>query len=214
VTLPDSLTKLGKRAFIDCVGLNGNLVMPNGLSEISESAFAYPNIKSIKFGKVKTIGKWAFYGCNRLTTLTIPGTVKNIGEQAFDSCEGLSQIVINRGVETIGKWAFEKCPSLIRLEIPGTVKMIPQAMCYGDSRLQKGVIGDGVQSVGPYAFEGCRMLTNVQFPSTVKPCVRNNHIFYNCNAQIKVTVGGKNACPQCLSRLGLFGCTNKNCNGK
>jgi len=66
VTLPDSLTKLGKRAFIDCVGLNGNLVMPNGLSEISESAFAYTNIKSIKFGKVKTIGKWAFESNDKL----------------------------------------------------------------------------------------------------------------------------------------------------
>ena len=40
---------------------------------------------------VTSIGKYAFYGCTALTSVTIPGSVTSVGEYAF-SRTGLTQI--------------------------------------------------------------------------------------------------------------------------
>ena len=49
---------------------------------------------------VTSIGKEAFYWCNRLTELTILGSVTSIGESAFSNCTGLTELTIPGSVTT------------------------------------------------------------------------------------------------------------------
>ena len=58
------------------------------------------------------IGSHAFYGCNGLTSLTLPAGITSIGEFAFSYCSGLTSIYeYAEKVPRIGRYAFEGCAS-------------------------------------------------------------------------------------------------------
>ena len=72
-----------------------------GVVVIPES-FSYDGVTY----SVTSIGDYAFYECEGLTSVTIPNSVATIGEQAFCDCSGLTSVTIPNSVTTIGRWAF------------------------------------------------------------------------------------------------------------
>jgi len=60
---------------------------------------------------VTRIGDEAFYGCTRLTGMTIPNGVISIGSWAFWN-SGLTNVTITASVTEIGEGAFEDCDGL------------------------------------------------------------------------------------------------------
>ena len=91
----------------------GDYVVPEGITKISRNAF---------------------YGCTKLTSLSIPDSVVEIGERAFSGCYGLTTITIPDSVNSIGCNAFENCENLTTL-----------------------IVSDKVQ-IGQFAFTGCKKL--------------------------------------------------------
>ena len=59
----------------------GNVIIPES---VDYNGNTYP---------VTSIGSYAFYYCNGLTSVTIPNSVTSIGESAFSTCSGLATIV-------------------------------------------------------------------------------------------------------------------------
>ena len=55
---------------------------------------------------VTSIGRWAFYWCSGLTSVTIPNSVTSIGDNAFQYCSGLTSVTIPNSVTSIGDEAF------------------------------------------------------------------------------------------------------------
>lgn len=55
---------------------------------------------------MNSIGKYAFWGCNNLTAVTIPNSVKSIGDQAFYNCKKLASIEMPNSNVEIGDFAF------------------------------------------------------------------------------------------------------------
>ena len=55
------------------------------------------------------IGDTAFFGCSRLTSLTLPSGVTEIGVYAFYGCSGLTSMTLPSGVTKIGNSAFYGC---------------------------------------------------------------------------------------------------------
>ena len=56
------------------------------------------------------IGSYAFKGCNRLTSLTLPAGINEIGSSAFNGCSRLTSIYLNaEKVPEIGSNVFEGC---------------------------------------------------------------------------------------------------------
>ena len=59
---------------------------------------------------ITEIGAWAFRGCAKLTSVTIPNTITSIGRSAFYACTKLSAITIPNSVTSIGESALYGTP--------------------------------------------------------------------------------------------------------
>ena len=58
---------------------------------------------------VTNIGDFAFYDCERITSVTIPETLLSIGERSFCGCYNLIKVEISKSVASIGENAFGAC---------------------------------------------------------------------------------------------------------
>jgi hypothetical protein len=92
--IPNSVTSLGRGAFLYCSGLT-SVTIPNSVTSIGMEAFSScSNLTSVTIGNsVKSIGYYAFYWCSGLTSVTIPNSVTSISNGAFQYCSGLKTIV-------------------------------------------------------------------------------------------------------------------------
>lgn len=95
LTIPDSVTTIGKRAFQSCKGLT-SVTISNSVNTISERSFYFClSLASVAIpNSVTAIGKGAFQFCNSLESVTIPNSVTTIGEEAFSDCNSLTLITI------------------------------------------------------------------------------------------------------------------------
>ena len=171
--------------------LNGeeikDLVIPNGLTNIRESTFAYcSGLTSITIpNSVTSIEGFAFSNCTGLTSITIPNSVTSIGERAFSECTGLTSVTIPNSVTTIGEQAFFRCEALPSITIPGSVTSIEESAFYACLSLNSVTISDGVKSIGKEAFAHCS-LTSIAIPSSVTSIGEN--AFTHCSGLTSVHI--------------------------
>ena len=97
------------RDFIDA---NGHAVIPDGLTEIEETAFEHcHNLVSVEIpSSVKVIYYGAFYDCTGLTSVVIPEGVEEIQECVFKGCTALKDVTLPKSLKRISFDAFEGCP--------------------------------------------------------------------------------------------------------
>jgi len=129
---------------------------------------------------VTGIGERAFYRCNHLSTVTIPGSVTTIGNYAFNGCSGLTSVTIGNSVESIGNSAFYGCENLSSLTIPNSVTSIGEYAFSGCSGLSSVAIPGSVTRIEGYAFYGCSGLSSVTIPSSVTGI--GTVAFYGCSS--------------------------------
>ena len=137
-------------------------------------------------GNVTTIGEWAFWDCDSLTSVTIPDSVTTIGEWAFWDCDSLTSVTIPDSVTTIGEWAFYDCNSLTSVTIPDSVTTIGKMAFVNCDSLTSVTIGDSVTTIGESAFQSCWSLTSVTIPdsvTTIGYCA-----FADCRSLTSVTI--------------------------
>ncbi|MGN0152868.1 MAG: leucine-rich repeat domain-containing protein [Lachnospiraceae bacterium] len=108
VTVPDTVTISGTTYQV---------------TAIADNAFKNCTaLKKVTIPKnVTTIGKNAFYGCKKLTTVKYSGTaVTKIDQGAFRKCTSLKSVTIPKSVTEIGKDAFRDCTKLSKITFKGT----------------------------------------------------------------------------------------------
>ncbi|MBR6204357.1 MAG: leucine-rich repeat domain-containing protein [Candidatus Methanomethylophilaceae archaeon] len=82
------------------------------VTSISDSAFARNAAvreASLPDG-VRTIGRYAFFGCSSLESVELPPSLRAIGDGAFCRCSSLESVDLPSGLEKIGDQAFLGCP--------------------------------------------------------------------------------------------------------
>ena len=156
VTIPASVTFIHSNAFTDCSGLesffvvgsnfesstyglllsadgkklihgvNGNVVIPDGVEVIGWDAFdTLSGLTSVTIpSSVTSIGGCAFYKCTALKSVEIPDGVANIWSRAFYGCTGLKDVYMSDSVTNIADRAFVGCTGLSSVHIPSSVKFI------------------------------------------------------------------------------------------
>jgi len=100
---------------------------------------------------VRSIGDYAFYSCDQLTSVTFPASLKTIKDYAFYFCSGLTSVVLPEGLETIGFRAFYYCRNLAEADLPSGLTGLG-ASAFENTALTAAVIPDGVTTIGASAF--------------------------------------------------------------
>ncbi len=200
ITIPNSVTSIGGRAFSGCTSLT-NITIPNNVTSIGEGAFesctslkaitvnavnaVYSSVDGVLFNKSQTTliqcpgGKAGGY--------TIPNSVTSIEGVAFSGCTSLTDLSIPNSVTSIGEGAFASCTSMTSITIPNSVTSIGYLEFFSCTSLTNVTIPDSVTNIGNHAFWNCTSLTTITIPDSVTNI--ENHAFWNCTALTSVLIG-------------------------
>ena len=105
---------------------------------------AYPGGKEGAYiipSSVTEIMYRAFFGCPKLTSVTIPKSVKEL-EGVFDDCPLLESVILSEGIKTIEGYTFNNCPSLTELNLPDSLTYIGDLAVSGDNDLKSINVSD------------------------------------------------------------------------
>ena len=154
VTMPDTVTEIGDRAFYNCHNLT-SVAFSEGLMTIGDSAFGHcTSLEDIDLPvSLNEMRNNAFSGCTSLSGVTIPGYVTRIGDYAFNECSSLSSVTLPNKLDSIGAMAFGNT-ALQSVNIPKSLTSAgTTSIDYGDD--------DRYLEAGP--FGGCDALTAITF---------------------------------------------------
>ena len=159
ISIPDSVTKIGNEAFINCSNLT-QIHIPSSVNEIGANIFrgshnlttvyydsSYVNIDN-RFMDVENIKKIVF------GSAYIPDNV--LKDHTF-----VTEIIMSDNVIEIGGSAFSGCKALTEIKIGDNVTKINYQALYGCSGLKKLTIGKKLSEIGEAAFSGCVALENI-----------------------------------------------------
>ena len=140
VTMPNSVTTLGEKAFKGS-GIE-SITLSNKITAINEETFAIcSNLKDITIPKgITTIGKSAFRGSG-IASIIIPDNVTTLSESAFAECRELSSVELGLGLTEIGNMAFGNCENIINLTLGGnTLALLNSSLGNFDNVLNLTII--------------------------------------------------------------------------
>ena len=103
-----------------------------------------------------------------LAAIEFPKGTKSIGWYAFDGCEALQEAAIPESVEWIGERAFSNCSALKTVTLTKSVKQIEQAAFMNCSALKEFKLPKGLEEIAPLTFSGCESLESVEIPLSVR----------------------------------------------
>ena len=185
VTIPESVTSIGKSAFEHCSKLD-SLTIKGVATSIGAYAFAScTSLTSLSLvGSFQTIGDSAFVNCG-MTSLTIDATITSIEKYAFSS-RFLTSLSLTGNVQKIGDYAFANCTSLTSLSLTGNVQKIGDHAFDSCSSLNTVTFPKSPTSIGSYAFDSCTSLNSIEIPGTVTEI--GDCAFYHCSGLTSVKI--------------------------
>ena len=158
---------------------------------------------------VTSIGDGAFWGCENLTSITLPQNLKTINGNPFVDwhgklivksenfiyedgvlfdkykrrliayCSKNKDYEIPNSVTSIGDKAFEYCENLKSIHIPNSVTSIGDCAFRSCRNLTSIHISDSVTSIGDCAFYDCESLTSIHISDSVTSI--GDEAFRYCN---------------------------------
>lgn len=208
VQIPDSVTKIGDRAFEYCEDLC-YIVCPDTITEIGQCAFYDCRIYNFTIPKgVTKINIGTFYYCKMLFTVTLHENITEIGDSAFCFCYNLEKVVLPEKIDSIPDSAFYQCESLTDIGSIKNIKHIARKAFDGCKKLNftdmpaqpytigesafnsSGITGmllyDNIKTIPSYAFAHCDQLEEIILPEGVESIKEG--AFTSCDKLVTITL--------------------------
>ena len=186
VTLPASLTTVGRRIFADCndtlkVVLRAN-VNSGFFTEWNCKGYTGTETYSYTFadaaeenGYTYTVSDGKAYiieykgsGGDIVVPRTLGGyPVCGIGGRAFYGTN-ITSVTVHRGIEYAANEAFAFCQSLVSVEFEGEATTLGAGIFAGCSALKSVILPSALTSIPSDAFTGCSSLDNIILPDTLE----------------------------------------------
>ena len=175
-------------------GPGGDVVIPDGVTEIGAFAFSGSVIKTLSFpDRLEIIGSYAFSGQTELEEIRLPNSIKTVCTHAFVGCAGVKTLTLPEGLAVIGEAALQDCP-IESIVMPASVTMIQKDAFLRCSKIQSaGPIGSGCHYEFPWteeipanAFSGLRGLKKAILPATISRV--GNNAFKDCKELAELTM--------------------------
>lgn len=236
----DALTKTNYTG--DIAGWCGIKFGNEGANPIFLSHNFYINnveIKDLVIQKSATsIGSYAFYDCESLTSITIPNSVTSIGALAFANCPNVTSLTwdmvgVDMSNESSGGGGLPSLgdgmivgntritdafyitrDSITSLTIGENVEHIPAGIFQSMDNLKSITIPNNVKTIGYSAFAYCYILSSITLPESVSRI--GYYAFGNCFSLSSINIPksvisiGKNAFGGCYFLATNF-INNSNC---
>ena len=160
------------------------------MTSIGEEAFFGCNdLTSITLPKgVTSIGAQAFLGCDKMVSITLPEGLTSIGEEAFNGCRALKSITLPEGVTSIERQTFHMCTSMTTVTLPEGLTSIEEEAFMACLALTSITLPKGVTSIVEQAFQACRVMTTITSLAETPPTLGGTWVFNQCNALTAIYV--------------------------
>lgn len=162
--LPSRIISIAARTFQGCGITKLTLPTNEKLTGITRKL----DFNGVQTDNMGALGYGAFFGCSKLTDLTIPANVMVINEVVFQDCN-LQNVTFKDAtkIKEIQMYAFTNNPNLTGL--------------FADKHF------DNLETIGKGAFQNCFKLTDADFKNLTKNVTRiENETFRNCHEGLNI----------------------------
>lgn len=162
--LPSRIISIAARTFQGCGITKLTLPTNEKLTGITRKL----DFNGVQTDNMGALGYGAFFGCSKLTDLTIPANVTVINEVVFQDCN-LKNVTFADAtkITEIQNYAFTNNPNLTGL--------------FADKHF------DNLETIGKGAFQNCFKLTDADFKNLTKNVTRiKNETFRNCHEGLNI----------------------------
>ena len=201
ITLPQSLTSIGKAVFFWCAAL-GKIAIPDGVTSVGDNAFSTcVSLKELALGaELLSAGCGLTEFCVALEKITVSennesfsGEGNCLTRKADNTViAGCASSKIPAGTEQIGEYAFCGQTQLGAIDFPDGLKKIGH-YAFSCTGLKELKLPRGLQRIGSHAFGNCIELEYVQIPDSVTDvgskafvCEQEIGIYYDCTSMTAV----------------------------
>ena len=177
LVLPEGLTEIQNRAFCQCSNLTGSLVIPSGITRIESYTFYYCGFNgtlSLPIG-LKEIESLAFYHNDFKGELILPDGLVKIADEAFAFNEFSGRLVFPSELVSLGAGVFYDCWRLDGVvELPENIITVPQELFRCCSGITGVKLHKDIESIGAGAFKDCYGITSIVCEAKNPPVINPN----------------------------------------
>lgn len=152
LVIPDNITSISDSAFKYCTNLT-KIIIPDHVSNLSQQVFAYCyNLSDLEFAKnspIKTLPEKMVYSCKNLNKITLPDNLETIGYFTFGRT-GLKNIELPTKLSKIEGNAFDSCDKLDSIILPKSLTHMNAEIFQHCKKLTTLSIPENVNYIGKY----------------------------------------------------------------
>lgn len=172
IVIPGNIKRIKQFAFCGYKSLK-KVVIEEGVETIEDGAFSSSGLEEIDLpNSLVNLSKekgfsfgyqhGAFYDCQNLKEITIPGGVKKLPQDLFRQCRSLKRINLNKGLEVIENNALSGLDSLETIELPEGLKELSISL---NDNIKDLHIPSSVIKISGF---NSKAIKNIYFPDSVK----------------------------------------------